>query len=46
MHNLYFSAIIMFFCALSFEEKDLHHLMWFWLKKLIFIKIWISQWYN
>jgi hypothetical protein len=29
MHNLYFSAIIMFFCALSFEEKDLHHLMWF-----------------
>jgi hypothetical protein len=29
MHNLYFSEIIMFVCALSFEEKDLHHLMWF-----------------
>ena len=29
MHNPYFSAIIMFVCALSFEEKDLHHLMQF-----------------
>jgi hypothetical protein len=27
VHNFYFSALIMFVCALSFEEKDLHHLM-------------------
>jgi hypothetical protein len=27
VHNPYFSALIMFVCALSFEEKDLHHLM-------------------
>ena len=27
VYNPYFSAIIMFVCALSFEEKDLHHLM-------------------
>jgi hypothetical protein len=27
VHNLYFSALIMFVCALSFEEKDLHRLM-------------------
>jgi hypothetical protein len=27
MHNPYFSAVIMFVCALSFEEKDLHHLI-------------------
>ena len=27
VHNPYFSVIIMFVCALSFEEKDLHHLM-------------------
>jgi len=27
MHNPYFSAIIMFVCTLSFEEKDLHHVM-------------------
>jgi hypothetical protein len=25
MHNPYFSAVIMFVCALSFEEKDPHH---------------------
>ena len=27
VHNPYFSALIMFVYALSFEEKDLHHLM-------------------
>jgi hypothetical protein len=27
VHNPYFSAIIMFACTLSFEEKDLHHLI-------------------
>jgi hypothetical protein len=27
VHNPYFSVIIMFVCALNFEEKDLHHLM-------------------
>jgi hypothetical protein len=27
VYNPYFSTIIMFVCALSFEEKDLHHLM-------------------
>jgi hypothetical protein len=27
VHNLYFTALIMFVCALSFEEKHLHHLM-------------------
>jgi hypothetical protein len=28
VHNSYFSVIIVFVCALiSFEEKDLHHLM-------------------
>ena len=25
VHNHYFSALIIFVCALSFEEKDLHH---------------------
>ena len=29
MHNPYFSVLIMFVSALSFEEKDLHHLMYF-----------------
>ena len=29
VHNPYFSALIMLVCALSFEEKDLHHLMYF-----------------
>ena len=27
VHSPYFSALIMFVCALSFEKKDLHHLM-------------------
>ena len=27
VYNPYFSALIMFVCTLSFEEKDLHHLM-------------------
>ena len=27
VYNPYFSAPIMFVCALSFEEKDLHHLL-------------------
>ena len=27
VRNPYFSALIMFVCALSFEEKYLHHLM-------------------
>jgi hypothetical protein len=27
VHNPYFSAINIFVCTISFEEKDLHHLM-------------------